>query len=84
VRGVAQAYIATLKAKLVLNPKLGDIKATKLTTEQVKDYIPDRQKSVKPSTVNRDLGMHRAYQLGYQHDPVPVRRACNAGTATSR
>jgi len=75
VRGVAQAYIAALKVKSILNPKLGDIKAAKLTTEQIKDYIRDRQKSVKPSTVNRELGMlHRAYQLGYQHEPPLVSR----------
>jgi len=75
VRGVAQAYIAALKVKSILNPKLGHIKATKLTTEQVKEYVRDRQKSVKPSTVNRELGMlHRAYQLGYQHDPPLVSR----------
>lgn len=73
VRGVAQSYIAALKVKSILNPKLGDIKAAKLTTEQVKLYIRDRLRKVKPGTVNRELGMlHRAYQLGYQHDPPLV------------
>jgi integrase len=73
VRGVAQSYIAALKVKSILNPKLGDFKAAKLTTEQVKLYIRDRLKKVKPGTVNRELGMlHRAYQLGYQHDPPLV------------
>jgi integrase len=75
VRGVAQAYIAALKVKTILNPKLGDIKAAKLTTEQVKSYIRERLKKVKPGTVNRELGMlHRAYQLGYEHDPPLVGR----------
>ncbi len=75
VRGVAQTYIASLKVKSILNPKLGDFKAAKLTTEQVKQYIRDRRKTVTASTVNRELGLlHRAYQLGYQHDPPLVGR----------
>jgi integrase len=75
MRGVAQAYIAGLKVKSILAPKLGDIKAAKLTTAQVKEYIRDRLKSVKPGTVNRELGMlHRAFQLGYQHEPPLVGR----------
>jgi integrase len=54
---------------------LGDIKAAKLTTERVKEYIRTRLKKVKPGTVNRELGiLHRAYQLGYQHDPPLVGR----------
>ena len=73
VRGVAQSYIAALKVKSILNPKLGDFKAAKLTTEQVKLYIRDRLKKVKPGTVNRELGvLHRAYHLGYQQDPPLV------------
>ncbi len=61
--------------KTILNPKLGDIKATKLTTEQVKSYRRDRLGKVKPDTVNRELGMlHCAYQLGYEHDPPLVAR----------
>jgi len=61
--------------KSILNPKLGDIKAAKLTTEQVKNYIRERLKAVKPGTVNRELGMvYRAFQLGYQHDPPLVGR----------
>src|ERR1051325_3076231 len=35
MRGVAQTYIAALKVKSILNPKLGDVKAAKLTTEQI-------------------------------------------------
>ncbi len=75
VRGVAQAYIANLKVKSILNPALGDVKAAKLTSEQVKQYIQQRLKKVKPSTVNRELGiLHRAFQLGYQQDPPLVGR----------
>jgi integrase len=75
VRSVSQAYIAGLKVKSILTPKLGDIKAAKLTTAQVKEYIRDRLKKVKPGTVNRELGMlHRAFQLGYQQDPPLVAR----------
>jgi hypothetical protein len=75
VRGVAQAYIAGLKVKSIIGPKLGNIKAAKLTTAQVKDYIRERRKKVAPGTVNRELGMlHRAYQLGYQQDPPLVAR----------
>lgn len=65
-RGVAQTYLATLKVKSILNPELGDIKAAKLTTERVKEYIQTQLKKVKPRTVNRELGiLHRADQLGY-------------------
>ena len=75
VRGVAQAYIAALKINSILNPELGDIKAAHLTTAQVKQYIQRRLKMVKPSTVNRELGLlHRAFQLGYQQDPPLVAR----------
>ena len=75
VRGVAQAYIATLKVKSIINPALGDIKAAKLTSTQVKHYIQQRLKKVKASTVNRELGLlHRAFQLGYQQDPPLVGR----------
>jgi integrase len=75
VRKVAQSYIAGLKVKSILIPKLGDIKATKLTSSQVQQYVHDRSKHVKPSTVNRELGLlRRAFQLGYQHDPPLVAR----------
>jgi integrase len=75
VRGVAQAYISSLKVKSVLNPKLGDIRAAKLSSAQVKLYVHERLKTVKPGTVNRELSLlHRAYQLGYQHDPPLVSR----------
>ena len=42
VRKVAQIYIATLKVNSILIPKLGDIKAAKLTSARVKEYIRDR------------------------------------------
>jgi integrase len=75
VRGVAQAYIATLKIKSIINPALGDIKAAKLTSTQVKHYIQQRLKKVKASTINRELGLlHRAFKLGYQQDPPLVGR----------
>jgi len=75
VRGVAQAYISSLKVKSILNPKLGDIRAAKLSTSQVQDYIRDRLKTVKHGTVNREMALlHRAYQLGFQHDPPLVGR----------
>jgi integrase len=75
VRKVAQIYIATLKVNSILIPKLGDIKAAKLTSTRVKEYIRDRLKTVKPSTVNRELALlHRGFQLGYDHDPPMVGR----------
>ena len=75
VRGTAQAYIANLKVKSIMNPALGDIKASKLTSAQVKQYMQQRLKIVKPSTVNRESGiLHRAFQLGYQQDPPLVGR----------
>src|SRR5919205_3171470 len=46
VRGVAQAYIAALKVKSIIGPKLGNIRAAKLTTAQVKEYIRERRKKV--------------------------------------
>jgi integrase len=75
VRQVAQTYIAGLKVKSILIPKLGNIKAAKLSTAQVQQYVRDRAKHVKASTVNRELGLlRRAFQLGYQHDPPLVAR----------
>lgn len=75
VRGVAQAYIASLKVKSILNPALGDIKANNFTTAHIKQYIQRRAKVVKPGTINRELGLlHRAFQLGYQQDPPLVGR----------
>jgi integrase len=75
VRNVAQVYIASLKVKSILIPRLGDVRAAKLTSARVKDYIRDRSKEVKPGTVNRELGLlHRAFQLGYNCDPPLVNR----------
>jgi len=75
VRKVAQFYIATLKVNSILLPKLGDIKATKLSSARIKEYIEFRLKTVKPGTVNRELGLlHRAFQLGYNQDPPLVAR----------
>jgi integrase len=75
VRKVAQFYIATLKVNSILLPKLGDIKATKLSSARIKEYIECRLKTVKPGTVNRELGLlHRAFQLGYNQDPPLVAR----------
>lgn len=75
VRKVAQSYIATLKVKAILLPKLGAIKATKLSSVRIKEYIEARLKTVKPGTVNRELGLlHRAFQLGYNQDPPLVAR----------
>ena len=75
VRGVAQSCIASLKVKSAINPILGDIKASKLTSAQINQYVQRRLKDVKPGTVNRELGLlHRAFQLGYQQDPPLVGR----------
>jgi integrase len=75
VRGLAQAYISNVKIKSIMNPALGDIKTSKLTSAQIKQYIQQRLKKVKPSTVNRELALlHRAFQLGYQQDPPLVGR----------
>jgi len=74
-RRVAQVYIATLKVKSILLPKLGNIKATKLSSARIKEYVEGRLKMVKPGTVNRELGLlHRAFQLGYNQDPPLVAR----------
>ena len=75
VRGVAQAYISGLKVKSILNPELGEVRAAKPSTNQVNQYIRDRLKTVMAGTVNREIALlHRAYQLGYQHDPPLVVR----------
>jgi hypothetical protein len=50
-RLVAQHYIATLKVKSILVPRLGDVKATKLSSARIKDYIDSRLKAVQPGTV---------------------------------
>ncbi len=74
-RQVAQAYIATLKIKSILLPKLGAVKAARLGSARIKEYIEARLKIVKPATVNRELGiLHRAFQLGYNQDPPLVAR----------
>jgi hypothetical protein len=44
VRGRAHTYIASLKVKSILKPALGDIKASKLTTAQVQQYIQRAEK----------------------------------------
>ena len=75
LREVAQSYIAGLKINSILIPNLGDTRAAKLSTAQVKEYVRDRLKKAKPGTVNRELGLlHRAFQLGYQQDPPLVAR----------
>lgn len=75
IRRVAQVYIATLKVKSILLPKLGEIKATKLSSARIREYVEARLKVVKPGTVNRELGLlHRAFQLGYNQDPPLVAR----------
>ncbi len=75
IREVAQHYIATLKVKSILLPKLGDIKATKLSSARIKEYVEARLKLVKPGTANRELGLlHRAFQLGFNQDPPLVAR----------
>lgn len=74
-RQVAQHYISTLKVESIIAPKLGQIKATQLSSARIKDYIDWRLKAVKPATVNRELALlHRAFQLGYEHDPPLVAR----------
>ena len=51
---------ATLKVNSVLVPKLGDVKAAKLTSTRIKDYFRDRVKTVKASMVNREFALlHR-------------------------
>lgn len=75
IRQVAQLYISTLKVKSTLLPKLGDIRATKLSSSRIKEYIESRLKVVKPGTVNRELALlHRAFQLAYNQDPPLVAR----------
>ena len=44
IRQVAQFYIATLKVKSILLPKFGDIKATKLSSARIKEYVAGRLK----------------------------------------
>src|SRR5689334_16350454 len=44
VRKVSQTYIATLKVKSILLPKLGNVKATKLSSARIKEYIEGRLK----------------------------------------
>lgn len=75
IRQVAQLYISTLKVNSILLPKLGDIKATKLSSARIKEYIEGRLKIVKPGTVNREPALlHRAFQIGYNQDPPLVAR----------
>lgn len=55
IRQVAQFYISTLKVKSILLPKVGEVKATKLTSSRIKEYIESRLKIVKPGTVTGNL-----------------------------
>jgi hypothetical protein len=73
IREVAQQYIATLKVNSILLPKLGGIKATKLSNARIKEDVEARLKLVKLGTVNRALDLlHRAFQLGFNQDPPLV------------
>lgn len=75
IRQVAQLYISTLKVKSILLPKVGDLKAAKLTSSRIKEYIESRLKVVKHGTINRELALlHRAFQLAYNQDPPLVAR----------
>jgi hypothetical protein len=75
MRQVAQLYISTLKVNSILLPNLGDIKAAKLSSSRIREYVESRLKLVKPGTVNRELALlRRAFQLAYHQDPPLVAR----------
>jgi integrase len=68
-------YIARLRVKKHLRPALGAVRASKLASRQIREYIEARQKKAANATVNRELSLlRRAYNVGALEDPPLVYR----------
>ncbi len=58
-----------------VRPRVGDIRAARFGSSNVKRYIADRR-GAEPATINRELAIiRRAFALAIQHDPPLVARA---------
>ncbi len=58
-----------------VRPRVGNIKAARFGSSNVKRYIADRR-GAEPATINRELAIiRRAFALAIQHDPPLVARA---------
>jgi hypothetical protein len=63
VRGVAQAYIAALKLKSILNPKLGDIKAAKFSSSSAaREWNADRKTATRVGRIHIERELRRGAQ----------------------
>lgn len=82
----ADLYITELRVRKHLSPKFGRIKACKLTSRDIRDYIAVRKEMASNATINRELSiLRRAYNRGALEDPplvyrvprVPKLKECN-------
>jgi integrase len=71
----ADLYVAELRIKKHLLPTFGRIRACKLTSRNIRDYIESRKQAASNATINRELSiLRRAYNLGALEDPPLVHR----------
>lgn len=68
-------YQAELRVNKHLLPTFGDVRAAKLSSRHVREYIDRRHASAANATINRELALlRRAYKLGSLEDPPLVHR----------
>jgi integrase len=71
----ADLYITELRVRKHLSPKFGRVKACKLTSRDIREYIEFRKEKASNATINRELSiLRRAYNLGTLEDPPLVSR----------
>lgn len=71
----ADLYIAELRTEKHLRPAFGAIRASKLSSREIRAYIEVRLAKAANATVNRELAiLRRAYKLGTAEDPPLVLR----------
>lgn len=71
----ADLYQVQLRIEKHLRQEFGDIRACKLTSRHIRDYIERRKKDAANATINRELAIvRRAYNLGALEDPPLVYR----------
>lgn len=68
-------YQAQLRVKKHLLPAFGELRAVKLSSSHIRQYVDRRQKEVANATINRELALiRRAFNLGTLEDPPLVYR----------
>jgi integrase len=71
----ADLYQVQLRVEKHLRPEFGDLKANKLTSRYIREYIERRKREAANATINRELAIvRRAYNLGALEDPPLVYR----------